>query len=68
MPTVSYSRVGPLDIKLDYETPPSVTNGNLGAIVYLHGGGIIAGSRNDALYPDWMKGAQLISDDSELTY
>ncbi|KZT67008.1 alpha/beta-hydrolase [Daedalea quercina L-15889] len=59
MPTLTYSRVDSLDIQLDYELPCSVASGSLGAVIYLHGGGMIAGSRRDAFFPDWMKEAVL---------
>ncbi|KZT67014.1 hypothetical protein DAEQUDRAFT_427255 [Daedalea quercina L-15889] len=45
-------------IQLEHDVPPSVTSGSLGAVIYLHGGGIVAGSRHDAFYPDWLKGSR----------
>lgn len=58
MPTVVYSRADSLEIKLDYDVPHSITSVSLGAVVYLHGGGIISGSRRDVFYPSSMKGAR----------
>ncbi|KAH9934356.1 Alpha/Beta hydrolase protein [Fomitopsis serialis] len=55
MPTITYSHVDSLEIQLDYDLPSHVTSGSLGVVIYLHGGGIITGSRKDAFFPDSMK-------------
>lgn len=57
MQTVTYSRVGDVDIKFDIEPPPSPTTGTLPAVIYIHGGGLVSGSRRDAFFPDWFRGA-----------
>jgi len=57
--TITYRRVGDLDIKLDVSVPPSATTGSvLPAVVYFHGGGLLSGGRNeeDAYTPLWFKG------------
>ncbi|KAH9916852.1 Alpha/Beta hydrolase protein [Fomitopsis serialis] len=55
MLTVTYSRVGSLDIKLDIEVPAHPNSGALPAVIYFHGGGMVAGSRRDALFPEWFR-------------
>ena len=56
MPTITYSRVADLDIELDFELPPSPTPGALPAVIYIHGGGLVAGGRRDAFFPEWFRG------------
>ncbi|KAH9919528.1 uncharacterized protein B0H18DRAFT_957483 [Fomitopsis serialis] len=43
MQTAVYSRIGDLEIKVDFQAPPSVKEGVLPSIVFIHGGGMIAG-------------------------
>ena len=59
MQTVTYSRVGDVDIKLDIELPPSPTTGTLPAVIYIHGGGMVSGSRRDAFFPGWFRGVSI---------
>ncbi|KZT63603.1 alpha/beta-hydrolase [Daedalea quercina L-15889] len=51
MRTATYSRVGPLEIKVDFQVPPSVKAGILPGLVFFHGGGMVAGSRTE--YFEW---------------
>lgn len=51
--TLVYSTVDGHDIRLDYYLPP-VEGGNLPAIIYYHGGGMVAGSRRGMGFPLWL--------------
>lgn len=53
MKTITYSRIGSLDIKLDLYVPDTQHKGPLPALVFYHGGGIVAGNRD--LYHKGMK-------------
>ncbi|TFY52280.1 hypothetical protein EVJ58_g10108 [Rhodofomes roseus] len=46
MQMITFSRVGDLEIKFDLDVPADIT-GALPAFICIHGGGIIAGSRNE---------------------
>ena len=53
MQTVTYSTVGTLPIKVDFQAPPSA-RGVLPGVVFFHGGGMVAGSRRE--YGEWIVG------------
>ncbi|KZT63592.1 alpha/beta-hydrolase [Daedalea quercina L-15889] len=55
MQTATYSHVGSLDIKVDFQVPPSVKVGVLPGVIFFHGGGMVAGSRHE--YFPWMPGS-----------
>ena len=58
--TITYKRVGDLDIKIDVTVPPSATvDSSLPALIYYHGGGLLSGCRveEEAWFPLWIKGA-----------
>ncbi|KZT64598.1 alpha/beta-hydrolase [Daedalea quercina L-15889] len=57
--TVTYSRVGSLEIKLDIELPAHSTSGSLPAVIYAHGGGLVCGSRRDVWLPEWFRDSVL---------
>ena len=50
MKTITFSRIGSLDIKLDLYVPDTQHKGPLPALVFYHGGGTVAGNRKDAGY------------------
>ena len=53
--TLTYKQVRDVPIKLDAYLPTNQTEtGPLPAVVYLHGGGLIMGSRRD-LFPTWLQ-------------
>lgn len=56
METITYSRVGSLDIKLDLYIPPEPKQGLVPALVHFHGGGMIAGCRKTLFFQHWLKG------------
>lgn len=74
METITYSRVGSLDIKLDLYIPPEPKQGLVPALVHFHGGGMIAGCRKTLFFQHWLKDAMLehgilfISADHRLLY
>ena len=49
MQTITYARVGELDLKFDLYIPSEHCGptGSLPALVYFHGGGYVAGARDD---------------------
>lgn len=53
MQTVTYSTVGTLPIKVDFQAPPSA-RGVLPGVIFFHGGGMVAGSRRE--YGEWIVG------------
>ena len=53
MQTAIYSTIGTLPIKVDFQAPPSA-RGALPAVIFFHGGGMVAGSRRE--YPEWIVG------------
>ncbi|KAH9842446.1 Alpha/Beta hydrolase protein [Rhodofomes roseus] len=61
--TITYRRVGELDIKLDLSIPPSATadSAALPAVIYFHGGGLLSGSRleEDIYFEFWLKESTL---------
>lgn len=57
--TITYKRVGDLDIKIDVTIPSFATADSLlPALVYFHGGGLLSGGRTkeDAFFPFWAEG------------
>ena len=56
MKTITYSRVGTLDIQLDLYQPPELKEGPVAAVVHFHGGGMIAGCRKTLFFQHWLKG------------
>jgi acetyl esterase/lipase len=52
--TITYSQVDGLNIQLDAYVPEA--SGSLPAVLYFHGGGLVCGSRDDFLLPEWLKG------------
>ena len=52
--TVTYSRVDDLEIQLDLYLPPDVPPGPKGAIIFFHGGGMVAGCRKSLNYEEWL--------------
>ena len=50
MKTITFSRIGSLDIKLDLYVLDIQHKGPLPALVFYHGGGTVAGNRKDAAY------------------
>lgn len=64
MNTITYKRVGSLEIKLDLCIPPSAMAGEvLPAVIYFHGGGLLSGCRTeeDVYFPFWLKGTSVCS-------
>ncbi len=55
MQTITYSRIGSLEIKLDLYTPDNALNKPLPAVVWFHGGAIVTSGRNDVVFSDWLK-------------
>ena len=55
MKTITFSRIGSLDIKLDLYVPNTQHNGPLPALVFYHGGGTVAGNRKDSGYHQGME-------------
>ena len=56
MKTITFSRIGSLDIKLDLYLPdPQHKTGPLPALVFYHGGGTVAGNRKDYNYNQGME-------------
>lgn len=55
MMTITFSRIGSLDIKLDLYLPSTQHKGALPALVVYHGGGTVAGNRKDFGYPQSME-------------
>ena len=54
--TVTYSTVDSLDIKLDVNYPKSaVVLGAIPGLLWFHGGGLVAGQRDDDLVDYWLK-------------
>lgn len=74
MMTITFSRIGSLDIKLDLYLPSTQHKGALPALVVYHGGGTVAGNRKDFGYPQSMetsaleKGIVFISADYRLIH
>lgn len=56
METITYSRIGSLDIQLDLYKPAELKEGPVSAVVHFHGGGMIAGSRKTLAFQHWLKG------------
>ncbi len=54
MKTITFSRIGSLDIKLDLYVPAQ-HKGPLPALVFYHGGGTVAGNRKDSGYHQGME-------------
>ncbi|KAL2037163.1 hypothetical protein N7G274_010026 [Stereocaulon virgatum] len=59
METVTYSRIGSLDIQLDLYIPHNLPLGRRPAIVHFHGGGMIGGSRKSLFFLQWLRDAAL---------
>ncbi|KAH9829381.1 Alpha/Beta hydrolase protein [Rhodofomes roseus] len=59
MQTITYSRVGDLEIKLDITLPPSPIIGTLPGVVHIHGGGMTTGSRSGIDCFQWLKDSTL---------
>ena len=55
METITYSRVDKLDIQLDLYLPPELKEGLVPALVFFHGGGMIAGCRKTLFFQQWLK-------------
>lgn len=54
--TLTYSTLDTLEIKLDAYIPPNAT-GELPGIIFLHGGGVVTGSRHkDIIFPMFLLG------------
>ncbi|KAH9916866.1 Alpha/Beta hydrolase protein [Fomitopsis serialis] len=74
MQTVTYSRVGSLEIQLDIRLPPSPTAGALPAVVHFHGGGMTTGARSGYDCWQWLidstldKGMMFMSADYRLIH
>ncbi|KZT63138.1 alpha/beta-hydrolase [Daedalea quercina L-15889] len=49
MQTAIYSRVDSLEIKVDFQAPPSAKEGVLPGVIFFHGGGMVVGSRREYL-------------------
>ena len=47
MQTITYSRIGDLDLKFDLYAHSEHGTDPMPALVYFHGGGYVAGARND---------------------
>lgn len=56
MTSITYSRVGSLDIELDLYLPPEPKEVLIPALVHFHGGGMIAGCRKTLAFQQWLKG------------
>lgn len=57
--TITYKRVGDLEIKIDVTVPSSATADSLlPGLIYYHGGGLLSGCRTeeDAFFPIWTRG------------
>lgn len=52
--TITYSHVDDLEIQLDLYLPPDVPPGPKGAIIFFHGGGMVAGGRKTLSYEEWL--------------
>lgn len=63
MQTITYSTIGTLQIKVDFQAPPSA-RGALPGVVFFHGGGMVAGSRRE--YAEWTVGQHIIDIIAEL--
>ncbi|TFY56134.1 hypothetical protein EVJ58_g7824 [Rhodofomes roseus] len=59
MQTITYSRVGNLEIKLDITLPPSPSIGTLPGVVHIHGGGMTTGARSGYDCWQWLKESTL---------
>lgn len=56
MKTITFSRIGSLDVKLDLYLPDTqLKGGPLPALVFYHGGGTVAGNRKDDGYNQGME-------------
>ncbi|KAH9835055.1 Alpha/Beta hydrolase protein [Rhodofomes roseus] len=72
MQTAVYSQIDGLEIKVGFQAPPSPKHGILPGVIFLHGGGMVAGYRRE--YLDWMiesthqKGMIFLSADHRLIY
>ena len=56
MTSITYSSIESLDIQLDLYLPPEPKEGAVAALVYFHGGGMIAGCRKTLGFQRWLKG------------
>ena len=54
MKTITYSRVGDLEIQLDLYLPPDVSPGPKAVIIFIHGGGMIGGCRKTLFFQKWL--------------
>ena len=61
MKTITYSHVHDLEIQLDLYLPPDVSQGPKGAIIFFHGGGMVAGGRKTLQYEGWLLGKSMQS-------
>lgn len=56
METITYSRIGSLEIQLDLHLSQSLPQGSRPAIVHFHGGGMIGGCRKTLFFQRWLLG------------
>lgn len=54
--TITYSRLGSLDIQFDLYSPLNPQQGPRPSIVFFHGGGMAAGCRKTLIFQKWLKG------------
>ena len=60
MKTITFSRIGSLDINLDLYLPDAQhKQGPLPALVFYHGGGTVAGNRKDIAYNQSMESTRV---------
>ena len=54
--TITYSQVQGIEIKLDLFLPANLPPGSHPSIVFIHGGGMVAGNREGLASSQWLLG------------